>query len=88
MCLDIRQRRSDNPEVFAVSWTKQWDLSNGIRIRGILIGAWVFGSDSAFNVTEIETRGSVTKKLESGLTVGVEMFNDCGSFGDFGTFNK
>ena len=36
---DIRQRRSDNPEMFAVNWTNQWDLLNGIRIRGILIGA-------------------------------------------------
>ena len=68
---DIRQRRSDNPEMFAVNWTNQWDLSNGIRIRGILIGPWEFGSDSTSSGTKIETRGSVTKKLESGLTAGI-----------------
>jgi len=85
---DIRQRRSDNPEMFAINWTNQWDLSNGIRVRGILIGAWEFGSDRASNGTEVETRGSVTKKLEGGLTVGVEMFNDFGRVGDFGSFNN
>lgn len=85
---DIRQRRSDSPEMVAINWTNQWDLSNGIRVRGILIGAWEFGSDRASSGTEIETRGSVTKKLEGGLTVGVEMFNDYGRVGNFGSFNK
>lgn len=85
---DIRQRRSDNPEMFAMNWTNQWDLSNGIRVRGILIGAWEFGSDRAFSGTEIETRGSISKKLQGGLTVGVEMFNDFGRVGDFGSFNN
>jgi hypothetical protein len=85
---DIRQRRSDSPEMVAINWTNQWDLSNGIRVRGILIGAWEFGSDRASSGTEIETRGSVTKKLEGGLTVGVEMFNDYGRVGDFGSFNN
>lgn len=84
---DIRQRRSDNPELFAANWTNQWDLSNGIRIRGILIGAWEFGSDKAFSGTKIETRSSITTKLENGLTVGVEMFNDFGRLGNFGSFN-
>ena len=50
---------------------QKWDLSNGIRIRGILIGPWEFGSDSTSSGTKIETRGSVTKKLESGLTAGI-----------------
>lgn len=85
---DVRQRRSDNPELFSMHWTNQWDLDNGIRIRGIVVGSWEFGSDRAFSGTEIETRSSVTKKLDSGLTVGVEMFNDLGRFGDFGSFNN
>ncbi|MFC4700396.1 hypothetical protein ACFO4O_09525 [Glaciecola siphonariae] len=85
---DIRQRRSDNPEEFAVNWTNQWDLANGIRIRGILIGAWQFGSDRAFSGTEIETRSSISKKLENGLRVGVEMFNEFGEIGDFGSFDE
>jgi hypothetical protein len=84
---DIRQRRSDNPEEFAINWTNQWSLSNGIRIRGILIGAWQFGSDRAASGTEIETRASISKKLDNGLRVGVEMFNEYGELGEFGSFN-
>jgi hypothetical protein len=85
---DIRQRRSDNPELFAINWTNQWSLANGIRVRGILIGKWQFGSDKADHGTGIETRMSVSKKLDTGITVGIEMFNDLGRFGDFGDFNN
>lgn len=84
---DIRQRRADNPEEFAINWTNQWDLSNGIRVRGILIGAWQFGSDKAGSGTKLETRVGITKKIESGLTVGVEMFNSLGKIGEFGSFD-
>jgi hypothetical protein len=84
---EIRQRRSDNPEQFAVSWTNQWDLTNGIRVRGIISSSWQFGSDKASSNTEIETRASVSKKLDNGLRVGVEMFNDLGRLSDVGSFN-
>jgi hypothetical protein len=85
--LDARQRRSDNPEQVSLNWTNQWNLANGIRIRGVLIGAWEFGSPRAFSGTEIETRSSISKKLENGLRVGIEMFNEFGEIGDFGSFN-
>ncbi|MFT6267940.1 MAG: hypothetical protein ACJAVV_000745 [Alphaproteobacteria bacterium] len=84
---DVRQRRSDNPEEFAINWTNQWELSNGFRVRGILIGAWQFGSDKAASGTKIETRLGVSKKIDSGLTLGVEMFNNYGKLGEFGSFN-
>jgi hypothetical protein len=84
---DIRQRRSDSPEEFAINWTNQWSLANGIRVRGILIGAWQFGSDRADSGTAIETRSSISKRLDNGLRVGVEMFNDFGEVGEFGSFN-
>jgi hypothetical protein len=85
--LDARQRRSDNPEQISLNWTNQWNLSNGIRIRGVLIGAWEFGSDRAFSGTEIETRSSISKRLDNGLRLGLEMFNEFGEIGDFGSFN-
>lgn len=85
---DVRQRRSDNPEEFAMHWTNQWDSKNGIRVRGIVVGSWEFGGDKAGSGTEIQTRSSVSKKLHNGLTVGVEMFNDLGRIGSFGSFNS
>lgn len=84
---DIRQRRSDNPEEFAINWTNQWDLANGFRVRGILIGSWQFSSGRADSGTSIETRFGVSKKIDNGLTLGVEMFNDFGRVGQFGSFN-
>lgn len=84
---EIRQRRSDNLEQFAISWTNQWDLSSGIRVRRILSSSWQFGSDRASTGTNIETRASVSKKLDNGLCVGVEIFNDFGRLNDFGSFN-
>jgi hypothetical protein len=84
---EVRQRRSDKPEQFAISWTNQWDLANGVRVRGIVSGSWQFGVENASSGTYIETRSSVSKKLDSGLRVGLEMFNDFGRLNDFGSFN-
>jgi hypothetical protein len=84
---DVRQRRSDNPEEFAINWTNQWDLPSGIKVNAILIGAWQFGSDNASTGTSLETRFGVSKKIESGLKVGLEMFNSYGKIGEFGSFN-
>jgi len=85
---DIRQRRSDNPEQFAINWGNQWDFKNGIRVRGVLVSSWEFGSDLAGSGTAIETSSSIGKKLDNGLTIGIEMFNDLGRLGNFGSFNS
>jgi hypothetical protein len=85
---DVRQRRSDNPEQFAINWGNQWDFKNGIRVRGVLVGSWEFGSNRAGSGTKIHARSSIGKKLDNGLTVGIEMFNDLGRFGSFGSFNS
>jgi hypothetical protein len=85
---DLRTRRGDRPEEYAVNWTNQWSLDNGIRVRGILIGSRQFGSDNAFDGTKFATRSSISAKLDSGLTVGLDMFNEYGKLGNFGSFNK
>jgi len=84
---DLRQRRGDNPEEFAINWGHQWDLNNSFRVRATVIGAWEFGSDKAASGTDIETRFSVSTKIDNGLTVGLEMFNGFGKVGEFGSFN-
>lgn len=86
--LDVRQRRGSRPEEYALNWTNQWDLDDGYRLRAIMIAARQFGSDSAFNGTELETRSSISKKLDNGLRVGIEMFNEYGEIGEFGSFNS
>ena len=83
---DVRTRRAQRPEEVAVNWTNQWNLDNGIRIRGILIGSRQFGSPSAFSGTEISTRSSISTKLDNGLRVGIEMFNEYGKLTDIPDF--
>jgi hypothetical protein len=85
---DLRTRRGDRPEEFAINWTNQWDLEGGYRIRGILIASRQFGSDSAFSGTGLSARSSLSKKLDNGMRVGVEMFNSLGKLDDFGSFNE
>lgn len=84
---DLRQRRGSRPQEFAMHWTNQWDLSNGYTLRGILVGARQFGSDQRASGTLIETRASINKKLESGISIGIESFGGYGQLGEFGSFN-
>lgn len=84
---DIRTRRGERPEEYALNWTNQWSLKNGIRIRGILIASRQFGSDNAADGTAISTPSSISTKLYSRLHVGLEMFNEYGELGNSGSFN-
>lgn len=85
---DLRQRRGGRPQEFAMHWTNQWDLTDGYTLRGILVGSRQFGSDQAASGTLIETRASVSKKLDGGISIGIESFNAYGELGDFGSFNS
>ncbi|BDX04731.1 hypothetical protein [Planctobacterium marinum] len=85
---DLRTRRGSRAEEFAVNWTNQWDLEGGYRIRAILIGSRQFNSDGADPGVGISTRSSLSKKLDNGLKIGLEMFNEYGKLGDFDDFNQ
>jgi len=88
MRFDLRQRRGDNPQDFAVHWTNQWDLSNEYKLRGVLIGAKQFGGKNAAPGVRVEMRGSINKALDTGISIGIESFNTLGKLGDFGSFNS
>lgn len=83
---DIRSRKGSRPELFAINWTNQWQLSPKWRLRGIVIGGWNFGG-TAVGGTTLETRSSLSYKLDNGHRVGVEMFNEFGRISDMGSFN-
>lgn len=85
---DLRTRRGDRAEEFAINWTNQWDLKNNYTLRAILIGSRQFNSDSADPGVNIATRASLSTKLDNGLKVGIEMFNEYGKLGDFQRFNE
>jgi hypothetical protein len=85
---DLRQRRGGRPQEFAMHWTNQWDLPHGYTLRGILVGYQQFGSKRALDGTFVETRASVNKKLDNGISIGIESFGGYGKLGGFGSFNN
>lgn len=83
---DIRSRKGSRAEQFSINWTNQWALSPKWRLRGVASGHWKFGGN-AEGGTELETRASLTYKLDSGMRAGIEMFNNYGKVSDMGSFN-
>ncbi len=85
---DIRTRRGDRPEMFSINWSNQWDLTNDWRVRGIIKLDREFGSESAASGVLFETRSSVSTRLDNGLRLGLEMFNEFGQLNDFDRSNE
>lgn len=84
---DLRTRRASRAEEFAVNWGNQWNFSNGYRARTTLIVAQQFGSNRVSNDLGIQTRASISRKLENGLRVGLQMLNQHGELGNFGSLD-
>lgn len=84
---DIRTRKGDRPETFAINWTNQWMLTPKWQLRGILIGGWDFGGN-ATGGTQLGTRASLMYKLDSGQKVGLEMFSEYGKLSDIGSWDE
>ena len=84
---DIRTRKGSRPELFSINWTNQWQFTPEWRLRGVVIGGWAFGGN-AVGGTRLETRASLTRKLDNGSRFGVEMFNEFGKVNDMGDFNS
>lgn len=79
--LDIRTRRAQRPEDIALHWTHQYDFSNDFFARGIAIVDKNISSNGAGEKpTTVATRFSITKKLDRGISIGAEMFNNYGKF--------
>lgn len=62
------------------------DTVTSLAARGLIIPAWDIG-DEATGGTKLETRASVSYKLDSGQKVGVEMFNNYGKISDLGSWD-
>lgn len=84
---DLRTRKGDRPETFAIQWTNQWKFKQRWQARGILVGYWDFGG-TAVGGTQMETRASLLYKLDSGQKVGIEMFSDYGHVTEMGSWDS
>ncbi|MFC4698685.1 hypothetical protein ACFO4O_00740 [Glaciecola siphonariae] len=85
---DFRTRRGSRAEEIAVNWGSQWLLSNGYRFRTTLILGQQVGANRQSNDLSVQTRASVGKKLENGLRVELQMLNQHGELGNFGSLGE
>lgn len=77
----------DVPHEIGVNWTNQWVLNDQWRVRALLLLDRDVGLQSNDDWI-VETRASVRRSLDNGLTVSVESFNEFGGVdAGFGSFD-
>ena len=75
---DGRIRDDDRPGLIGVHWTNQFPVTENWNGRFVALSAFDVGNDARDGVF-LQTRGNLFTRLESGQTVGVELFNAYGS---------
>lgn len=83
---DARIRDDDRPGLLGVHWTNQFPISETWNGRFVALSAIDIGDDARDGVF-LQTRGNVFTRLDSGQTVGVELFNSYGSTDDIQDFD-
>jgi hypothetical protein len=83
---DARVRDDNRAEQFGVNFMKQFNFDNGWTARAVGLTSIQTG-DNASDGVNLQTRGQLAKRLESGMTVGLEMYNAYGNTGSIGGFN-
>lgn len=82
---DARVRGDGRPGQLGFNWMNQFDLGGGWRSRFVVLSSADIGDDARDGVF-LQTRADVAYKLDSGQTVGVELFNGYGSTEDIRDF--
>ena len=85
---DFRARRGSRSEEFAVNWGSQWDFANGYRARATLIVNKQLDDNDLSNGFFVQTRGSVSKKLENDIRLSLQMLNQHGEVGNMPSLRK
>ena len=75
---DARIRDDDRPGLIGVHWTNQFPVTENWNGRFVALSAFDVGNDARDGVF-LQTRGNLFTRLQSGQTVGVELFNAYGS---------
>ncbi len=84
---DLRARRGKRTEDFAVHWTHQWNLPNQLQARAILILGKNLNGDGDKPVT-LGTRLGLSKALNNGMRVGLELFDVYGAIDNVNSFEE
>ena len=85
---DARYRGDDRPNQFGLNWMNQFKLGENWNGRALVLTS-VQAGDNAADGLSLATRGNIYRKLPSGQTIGLELFNGLGNtdsgFGSFKT---
>ncbi|MBO6688922.1 MAG: hypothetical protein JJ931_01505 [Henriciella sp.] len=84
---DARIRDDDRPGLLGMHWTNQFPVTDNWNARIVALSAIDVGDD-ARDGAFLQTRGNVFTRLDTGQTVGVEVFNSYGSTDDFRDFEE
>lgn len=84
---DARIRDDDRPGLLGMHWTNQFPVTDHWNARIVALSAIDVGDDARDGVF-LQTRGNVFTRLDTGQTVGVEVFNSYGSTDDFRDFEE
>ncbi len=82
---DATLRDDDRAHQLGVNWINQWKLAEGWQARALTLTSVQVGNDARDGIFA-QTRFNVSKKLDSGASLGVEMFNFYGYTGDIPDF--
>ena len=83
---DARIRDEGRAEQLGLNWMNQWKSSDAWSARFLTLTALQLGNNAADGLN-IQTRGRVTYKTESKVTLGVELYNNFGNTGNIGGFD-
>ncbi len=87
--IDARTRRGQRPEDIGVHWTHQYNINTSLFIRGIaIVNKNITDNGAGEKPTTVASRFSITKRLENGLMIGAEMFNNYGELNDISDSNQ
>lgn len=84
---DARLRDEGRAEQLGINWTNQFNFEGGWTARAVVLSAVQLGDNGA-NGVNLQTRGQIARKLDSGHTLGVELYNNYGRTGNIGSFNE
>ncbi|NQY15378.1 MAG: hypothetical protein HRT81_16205 [Henriciella sp.] len=84
---DARIRDDDRPGLVGVHWTNQFPVTDNWYGRFVALSAVDIGDDARDGIF-LQTRGNLFTRLETGQTIGVELFNSYGSTDNFLDLDK
>lgn len=79
---DARLRDDNRPNQLGFNWTNQWNFAENWTSRFLILSAVQFGDNDADGIL-LAPRAHLSRKLDSGVSMGVEYYGNFGSTDDF-----